>query len=57
MEKLKYVFYYRVTKDSEDIIHVVKECKSPKRTKAYKELTYMFNTGEIEVFGFDSTEI
>lgn len=55
--ELIYVFYYQVTKGSESITFHTQQCKRPKLTKAYSELTNMFNNGEIEVYGFETVEI
>lgn len=51
---VSYVFYYQVTKDSAPMVVAVKDCRRPKLTKTYQDLTYMFNTGQIEVYGYET---
>ena len=45
-------FLRREDRDSPKIIYAVKHCKRPAATKVYKELTNMFNRGEIAAYGW-----
>ena len=51
-------FYYKLhDKYSIEYIHAIKHCKSPTRTKAYKQLVRKFNKGEICVYGYKNEPI
>jgi len=48
----RYVFYTQETVDGYRRIHAIKHCKRPKATKVYKHLEYLFNSGEVAVYGY-----
>jgi len=49
----RYVFYTQETVDGYRRIHAIKHCKRPKATKVYKHLEYLFNSGEVAVYGYE----
>ena len=46
-------YYQKKVDDGVRITYAVKHCVRPKATKAYKSLELMFNSGDIEVYGYD----
>tara|TARA_R100001086_G_scaffold86846_1_gene42384 strand:+ start:2041 stop:2253 length:213 start_codon:yes stop_codon:yes gene_type:complete len=54
----KTTFYYKLNdKYSIEYIHAIKDCKSPTRTKVYKQLVRKFNKGEISAYGYKNEPI
>ena len=51
-------FYYKLDDAySTEYTHSIKNCKSPTRTKAYKELVRKFNKEEISAYGYKNESI
>ena len=56
-QKRNYQFYFYYQKYGEKHIVINKVCKSPTKTKVYKQLINSLNKGFIHSFGYESTEI
>lgn len=47
-------FYYRLENGLKEYYYTSRECKSPSRTKEYKELKKFFEIGSISAYGYQS---
>lgn len=52
-KELVYIFYYKLSEYGEKIEVLIKRCKSPKRTKIWKQLNESLDNREVKAIGFD----
>tara|TARA_Y100000361_G_C11043152_1_gene281044 strand:+ start:191 stop:718 length:528 start_codon:yes stop_codon:yes gene_type:complete len=49
-------FYFSVDNDSRTFLHSTKFCKQPKRTKNWKQLSLLFNSGRVTSIGWTHSD-
>jgi len=49
----RYVFYTQSSEHGPRKIWAIKHCKRPTATKVYKYMRFLFDSGEVAVYGYD----